>query len=87
MRCNGGSFSSSFGAWRDRVADPDGDLFSDLPDGIEEIATDAMFFAQGIIERVIEPLIDVLGAFPHDFSQRHRSGTNPYPPDEAWRFD
>lgn len=62
MRCKGTMFGSRFGEWRDRVDDTEHDIFADLPDGLEDIVGDALEFAQTIVERTIEPLIDVISA-------------------------
>jgi hypothetical protein len=56
-------FGSRFGAWRDKVDDDTPrDFFGGLPNEWEQIVGDAMEFAQTIVERTVEPLIDAINA-------------------------
>ncbi|MDP9236257.1 MAG: hypothetical protein M3P30_02475 [Chloroflexota bacterium] len=62
MQCKGTMFGSRFGPWRDRVDDTEHNIFADLPDGLEDVVGDALEFAQTIVDRTIEPLIDAISA-------------------------
>ena len=59
-------FRTSHHEWKDRVDDAAGGL----PDGAERIVTDALEFAQVVVERTIEPLIDLVSGLSQNFGFR-----------------
>lgn len=69
MRCRSNAFefidSLRDWKWQDRVDDSAHDKFDAFP--LEEIVGHAIDFAQAIIERAIEPVIDALDGLSREF--------------------
>ena len=74
MRCKSNVFAPfADWKWHDRVDDGAHDKFDALP--LEQIVGQAIEFAQTIIDRAIEPMIDALDGLTREF---HRDAhTNP----------
>lgn len=70
MRYDRHRFEAQFSDWPDRVDAPDTCDHRDFPDGVEQIAGAAVMAAQSVLDRLIEPLIDLLAGLP---SRAHNS--------------
>ena len=75
MHCKSNFFESFANwKWQDRVVDRAHDKFDAFP--IEQIAGRAIEFAQTIIERAIEPMIDALDGLSREFHRAAHTKTD-----------